>query len=107
MPVCIVPPASWLAQELVRAISTVTSRFLHRRIIDGRRDLRERFDAGMAARQRQDSGPDRGHDRNPPAAFARYGTTSLLVIAHPMAEFSEESNAGLEMVKGTTRPRGF
>jgi putative chitinase len=53
----------------------------------------------MAARQQPDSGPDRGHDRNPHAAFAKYGTTSLLVIAHAMAEFSEESNAGLGMVE--------
>jgi putative chitinase len=53
----------------------------------------------MTARQQPDSGPDRGHDRNPPAAFAKYGTTSLLVIAHAMAEFWEEFNAGLEMVE--------
>jgi putative chitinase len=34
-----------------------------------------------------------------PAVFAKYGTTSPLVIAHAMAEFSEECNAGLEMVE--------
>jgi predicted chitinase len=32
-----------------------------------------------------------------PAVFAKYGISSDLVVAHAMAEFSEESGAGTEM----------
>lgn len=34
-----------------------------------------------------------------PTVFAKYGLTSDLVISHAMAQFSEECNAGLEMME--------
>jgi len=34
-----------------------------------------------------------------PAVFAKYGLTTPLAVAHAMGQFSEECNAGLEMVE--------
>jgi len=34
-----------------------------------------------------------------PTVFPKYGLTTLLTVAHAMAQFSEESGAGLEMVE--------